>query len=440
MWSRRRRIATAAAAMMIVGAALVVRAPSQVDRQATAEPGSAGTAGSPDRVARLQQKLDGGGTPLIFERDHGYLRSLLENLEIPTSSQVLVFSKSSAQMGGIAPEKPRAIYFNDDTYVGWVDGGGLELASVDPADGPYFYTLTQAEDPRPTFERHTDTCVGCHDSSEDPARLIPRLLKLSVLPDRNGLAIQGAALATTDRSPFRERWGGWYVTGTHGRQLHMGNQTFRAPATEFRSIPDVIAQLDLSPGSNITDLSRYFDTKRYLTPHSDIVALMILGHQTHVQNLMAVATYKLRYALEDDPKTDVEALAKELGEPIVRALLFSGEARLTDPVTGTSGFAAEFERLGPRDSRGRSLRELDLKTRLLRYPLSYMIYAASFDEMPAPVKEYIGLRLRDVLSGRDTTAPYAHLSAADREQISVIVRETKPDLGIAAPPPTSAPR
>ncbi len=122
----------------------------------------------------------------------------------------------------------------------------------------------------------------------------------------------------------------------------------------------------------------------------------------------------------------------------MRALLFSGEAQLTDPVAGTSGFAAEFERLGPRDGRGRSLRDLDLKTRLLRYPLSYMIYAASFDAMPPPVNEYVRARLRDVLSGRDTTAPYAHLSAADREQISAIVRETKPDLGIEAP--TSVPR
>ena len=123
-----------------------------------------------------------------------------------------------------------------------------------------------------------------------------------MLPNRDGASIQAAALATTDRSPFRERWGGWYVTGTHGRQTHMGNQTFSPPATEFRSLPEYIATLDLTRGANITHLSVRFDTKRYLSPHSDIVALMILGHQTHVYNLIAAAEYQLRYALEDDPK------------------------------------------------------------------------------------------------------------------------------------------
>ena len=228
--------------------------------------------------------------------------SLLKNLNIPMSSQLLVFSKSSAQMSGISPSLPRAVYFNDDVYVGWVQEGGLELAAVDPASGPFFYTLTQEGTAKPRFERHTSSCVGCHDSSEDPARLIPRLLKLSVLPDREGKAIQSAALATTDRSPFRERWGGWYVTGTHGRQVHMGNQTFRAPAGDLGSIPEYIANIDLTSGANVTDLTGRFDTKRYLSPHSDIVALMVLGHQTHVSNLIAVAIHKLAVALEVDPK------------------------------------------------------------------------------------------------------------------------------------------
>ena len=231
--------------------------------------------GSLDAVARLQRKLDSGEVTLGFDADRGYLASLLKNLDIPVSSQLLVFSKSSAQMSGISPSRPRAIYFNDEVYVGWVQEGALELAAVDPASGPFFYTLTQEGTAKPTFERHTSSCVGCHDSSEDPARLIPRLLKLSVVPDREGRAIQSAALATIDRSPFKERWGGWYVTGTHGRQVHMGNQTFREPEGDFGSIPEFIANVDLTPGANVTDLAGRFDTKRYLTPHSDIVALMV---------------------------------------------------------------------------------------------------------------------------------------------------------------------
>lgn len=423
--------------LAVSGLALVVVVCVSVLRQApTAEPQTAAvtpaTAGPVDAVARLQQRIDRGEVTLDFDRDHGYLGSVMKNLDVPLSSQILVFAKSSAQMSGISPARPRAIYFNDEVYIGWVQEGALELAAVDPASGPFFYTLTQEATSRPTFERHTSSCVGCHDSSEDPARLIPRLLKLSVLPDREGRAIQSAALATTDRSPFRERWGGWYVTGTHGRQVHMGNQMFRAPAGDFDTIPEYIANVDLTPGANVTDLAGRFDTKRYPTPHSDIVALMALGHQTHVSNLIAVAIHKLAVALETDPGADPTSLDSELGEPIVRSMLFSGEAVLSDPVAGTSGFAAEFAKQGPRDKRGRSLRDLDLRTKLLRYPLSYMVYSASFDGLPSSVKRYVYRRLREVLSGTDQSPAFAHLSASDREAILAILQDTKPDFAAFA--------
>jgi len=250
---------------------------------------------------------------------------------------------------------------------------------------------------------------------------------LSVVPDRQGKAINAAAVVTTDRSPFRERWGGWYVTGTHGKQTHMGNQTFRAPAREITSIPEYIANLDLTPGANVTDLTGRIETKPYLSQHSDIVALMVLAHQTHVHNLIMFATYRLHVALEADARADTTALAKELAEPVVRAMLFSGETALTDPVAGTSSFADDFVKQGPRDSRGRSLRDLDLKKRLLRYPLSYVIYSESFNQMPAVLKDYIYRRLHEVLSGEDKSAAYAHLSAADREAILAILKDTKPE-------------
>jgi cytochrome c553 len=413
---------TALGLAVLVGLFMLRRSPTAA-RQTT------GAADQIDAVARLQQRIDNGAVTLTFDARTGYLSSLLTNLNIPLSSQVLILSKSSAQMSGISPARPRAVYFNDEAYVGWVQEGGLELAAVDPKGGPFFYTLTQEENPHPKLERHTTTCVGCHDSSDDPAKLIPRLLMLSVLPDRDGRAIGAAALATTDRSPLRERWGGWYVTGTHGRQTHMGNQTFLPPAGDLTTIPDFIKDLDLSRGSNVTDLTNRFDTKPYLRATSDIVALMVLGHQSHVHNLMAVAVYKVQDALAGQPKdADINALVKELGEPVVRAMLFSGEAPLTDPVAGTSGFADDFMKPGPRDSRGRSLRDLDLKTRLLRYPLSYVIYSDSFDQMPAVLKDYIYRRLREVLSGADKSPAYAHLSASDREAIVAILRDTKPEV------------
>jgi hypothetical protein len=430
MGRRFRQFALGALALAVVASVLVLRQAPGGARQTAGLPSNSAPALTPDgldAIARLQQKIDSGAATLTFDRKNGYLSSVLTNLNIPVSSQVLVFSKSSAQMSGISPARPRAIYFGDDAYVGWVQEGGLELAAVDPKAGPFFYTLTQEESPHPKLERHTTNCVGCHDSSEDPSKLIPRLLLLSVLPDREGRAIGGAALATTDRSPFRERWGGWYVTGTHGGQTHMGNQMFRPPAGELTTIPAFIKEIDLARGSNVTDLTDRFDTKPYLSAASDIVALMVLGHQSHVHNLITVAIYKLQDALANQPKADLSGLVKELAEPVVRAMLFSGEAALTDPVTGTSSFAADFVKQGPRDSRGRSLRDLDLKKRLLRYPLSYVIYSESFNQMPAVLKDYVYRRLREVLSGEDKSPAYANLSAADREAILAILKDTKPE-------------
>jgi hypothetical protein len=423
---RFRQVALTALALTVVVSILVLRRAPTDARQTGAVPSKGAPAVSADAidaVARLQQKIDSGAVTLTFDRKTGYLSSLLANLNIPVSSQLLVLSKSSAQMSGISPARPRAVYFNDVAFVGWVQEGGLELTAVDPKGGPFFYTLTQEENPHPKFERHTINCVGCHDSSEDPSKLIPRLLLLSVLPDRDGRAIGAAALATTDRSPFRERWGGWYVTGTHGRQTHMGNQTFRPPEGELTTIPEFIKGTDLTRGSNVTDLTDRFDTKPYLSPASDIVALMVLGHQSHVQNLITVAIYKL----QDVPEGDMSGLVKELAEPVVRAMLFSGEAALTDPVSGTSSFADDFVKQGPRDSRGRSLRDFDLKKRLLRYPLSYVIYSDSFNQMPAVLKDYVYRRLREILSGEDKSPAYAHLSAVDREAILAILKETKPE-------------
>src|SRR5947209_11611205 len=90
---------------------------------------------------------------LEYTENWGYLPSVLKELNVPISSQTLVFSKSSFQLSQISPQMPRAIYFNDDTYVGWVNHGQfIEIATVDPKTGPVFYTLDQDYDPYPEFE------------------------------------------------------------------------------------------------------------------------------------------------------------------------------------------------------------------------------------------------------------------------------------------------
>jgi hypothetical protein len=345
----------------------------------------------------------------------------LEHLQIPKSSQSLVFSKSSAQLFFISPETPRAIYFNDAVYVGYVPHGGvMEIASLDPQLGPVFYSMDQKKQDRPTFKREPTDCLACHDTftSEKP---VPRLLMLSVLSDSTGVALNRAALITNDASPFIERWGGWYVSGMHGKQRHLGNSFIRTPASQIGEMKEFVRKIDLTAGANVTDLSKRFDAKFYESPYSDIVALMILGHQTHVHNMLSDALHNVR----DDSPPDV---VKDYGESVVEAMLFSGAAAFTDPISGPTDFADQFSKQGPRDSNGRSLRDLDLKQRLLRYPLSYLVYSKSFDDLPKLAKSYVYGRFREILSGQDKSAKFAHLTEADRKAVFEILKETKADF------------
>lgn len=393
------------------------------------------TATSADAVAQLQRRLDAGSTTLRFEAKGGYLNSVLQELGIPISSQTLVFSKTSGQRELISPPKPRALYFHHDVYVGWVQGSSvLEIAAVDPELGAVFYTLRQENTAGPTFQRQTQACLPCHDSPSLTGG-VPGLIVKSVHPDNEGEPIVSArTFVTTPQSPLKERWGGWYVTGRHGAQLHMGN----AIATHN---PDGIGNLDLTRGANLTDLRTRIDTRPYLGRHSDIVALMVLEHQIQVQNLITRASYRTRMAQQFDRARNKELgrdpefvpdstrnVVSRVAEPLVRAMLVVDEARLTDPVAGTSGFSNQFANQGPRDHAGRSLFELDLVRRLFRYPCSYLIYSASFDALPPAVKDYVYRRLWEVLTGEDPSEVFAHLSQDDRTAIRDILVETKPDF------------
>lgn len=391
-----------------------------------------------DPVAQLQARINRGEVVLKRDPARGYLPAVLQQLKVPASSQMLVFSKTSFQRDRISPRAPRALYFNDQAYVGWVQGGPvLELATVDPQLGAVFYTLDQEPAGKPQFVRQTDECLSCHASTLTGG--VPGFTVRSVIPARDGQPILSAGtFITSDESPMKERWGGWYVTGTHGKQRHMGNLT--------AGNAQAAAKLDLDPGANVTDLRPFISTAPYLSRHSDIVALMVHEHQTRVENLITKAGYETRMALQYEqgvgqalglaPGKHLDSTAsriKSVGEPLVRGLLFVREAPLTDPVQGASGFAEEFPRQGPRDSRNRSLRELDLKTRLFRYPCSYLVYSPAFDALPQLAKDYVYRRLREVVSGEDKSPEFAHLKEQDRKAVLEILTETKPDFAAWKP-------
>ncbi len=367
-----------------------------------------------DPVAQLEKRLEDGKAQLDYSADGtGYLSSVLKLLGITADSQVLVFSKTSIQLKNISPRTPRAIYFNDEVSVGFVQGGDvLEITSLDPKLGIILYTLDTEKTDKPQFSRRDD-CLKCH---QGPVTLgVPGLLVSSVHP-RSGEAGEGhgSAYMTDHRTPIEERWGGWYVTGTTGAQKHYGNN------------PNLVNPLDpggpAGPDSqNVTDLSRFFDTSRYLAPTSDLVALMTLEHQTRMTNLMTRIGWDARI----DPKNP--NLNREI-EEMLGYMLFTDEAPLKSPVAGTSTFTKTFQERGPRDHQGRSLRDFDLKTRLFRYPLSYMIYSAAFDNLPEAVRDRVYRRLYDVLTGADRSKPFEHLSSEERRAILEILLQTKTGL------------
>jgi hypothetical protein len=389
---------------------------------------------TPDNVvSRLQQRLAAGKVKLTHDKKSGYLRSVLRELQVPVSSQMLVYSKTSLQRNRISPRTPRALYFNDDAYVGYCSGGDvLELSAVDPQLGTVFYTLEQDADKMPRFARQTDRCTLCHSSSQTQG-VVGHVVR-SVFSDPSGYPILSAGTYRVDQTTaIEKRWGGWYVTGTHGKQEHLGNLIVRTRTVE--------QPVDNKAGLNVTDLGDRFERSAYLSGHSDIVALLVMEHQTDAQNYLTRANFDTRQALHAEQSLNKEmnlpathrwkstdSRIRSAGEDLLKVLLFSEEAPLSGKVRGTSTFAADFSKRGLRDKQGRSLRDFDLEKRLFRYPCSYLIYSKSFDALPAPVRDYVLERLRKVLTGADKGKEFDHLSAIDREAIREILVATKPNL------------
>jgi hypothetical protein len=381
-----------------------------------------------DPVAELNRKLQSGERELRRDGAAGYLRSVLDALQVSTDTQMMVFEKDSVQAPRISARNPRSLFFNDSVAVGWVRGGFIELASQDPRQGVVFYMLDQAFIGSPLFKRAAPrTCLTCHynyASGGVPGMLVRSARQFSV----------------THSVPFEKRWGGWYVTGQHGSLHHLGN-------TDLEHLDD-----EPPPGgtSNWASLAGKFDTSGYLTEQSDIVALTVFEHQMHMMNLLTrigwearVIEYRRtvpeaqRKAEGDDP-TDKTVSMEVAATEVVDYMLFADEAPLPQPIRGATTFAERFSVLGPKDRKGRSLRQLDLTRRLLRYPCSYLIYSAQFEQLPAVAKTAVYNRLWTVLSGRDRDQKYARLTAADRAAIVDILRDTKPDLPKTFKPLSSA--
>lgn len=369
-------------------------------------------------IEELQERLDSGALKLESRSPRGYLDSLLEALNISPLTQTLVFSKTSAQFRLISPRSPRALYFNDEVYVGWVRGGPfLEVSTADADRGAVFYTLDQTPRKRPRFTLDNGQCLQCHESSRTGQ--IPGHLTRSVHPGVDGLPVFRLGTTNVDQAtPLAERFGGWFVTGP--QFTHLGNR-----GLPDRDNPDSIQPLGLSDVISLDN---------YLRPKSDVVAHLLLAHQTQMHNRIARAALEARKALtyrkemagrfgevSDSLKASVKRRIERPAEQLLEYLLFADEAPLPGGLADDSPLKQLFAERGP-------LYELDLETRLMRTPLSYLIRSAAFDALPPETLAYLVGRLDDVLTGQDTSARFDHLSPNDRAAIRRMLAEWKPSL------------
>jgi hypothetical protein len=368
-------------------------------------------------VSRLQKQIDSGDVKLSFDERFGYLPALLEACKISRSSQMLVFSKTSFQRARIFPGNPRAIYFNDDVYIGWIPGAPLvEISAVDPKLGSVFYTFDQTKIDRPKLVRN-DQCLECHASAKTIG--VPGSLVRSFVTAEDGGVDLFSGLQVNQRTPFAERWGGWYVTGAPPGMAHRGNLAGQA-AFDRREI-------EPSYRASIADLNTVCDATKYPQPSSDIAALLVLEHQTHLQNFITRLNYESTLHLAQ--YGHVRYLTS-ITEAFLRYLLFIEETPLTAPIAERSSFAQWFESQGPKDRQGRSLREFDLRTRTFKYPCSYLIYSDAFDKLPRPIKMHLYGRLGDILSGKDKSVEYQKIPAETKQAIREILTATKTDLPV----------
>lgn len=364
----------------------------------------------------LQKQIDSGSTKLNFDPSYGYLLSVLEQLKVPTSSQMLVFSKTSLQRERISPESPRSLFYNDNVYIGFIPGAPLiEVSIAEPKLGAVFYTLSQTRTDQPKFIRNNQ-CLECHASSKTMG--VAGHLVRSYETDEKGIVdLASGTSQVNHRTPLDERWGGWYVTGTHGQQTHRGNLVGKKAFDRQSRTPNF--------SGNITDLSPYFDVSLYVKNQSDIVALMVHEHQTHMHNFLTRLNFETTVQLQRYGHT---RYLTNMADSFLKYMLFAEETPLTNAIRGNAEFTRDFTSKGPKDKHGRSLRDFDLQTRLFRYPCSYLIYSDAFNSLPASMKELLYSRLWEILVSKDSGSAFASLTPSTRRSIREILIDTKADL------------
>jgi hypothetical protein len=366
-----------------------------------------------DAFTQLLPRIAGGEVQLDGTSDQAFLRSLLHELHVPISSQLLVFSATSLQSALVHASNPRALYFNDEVYVGYVPGGRIEVAAIDPAIGPIFQILAPTASGMPQVVR-SEKCMNCHAGRATHG--VPGLFAESVIPMQgSGASLEGFRREQVGHTiPLKDRLGGWHVTGAQEHGEHLGNLLGENTAKGVQRYPN-------PPG-------KYFDIADYLTTTSDLLPHLLHEHQLGFHNHVTLGVYRTREALtagHGHLSIDDAKMLNELARDFVRYILFANEARLpSSGIKPDPTYAKDFATTRSPAKNGTSLRDLDLRTRLLRYRCSYMVLTPAFNAMP---KEYLSRVLAGMRSAlRETAAPaeFNYLPPDEKRAIQAILQDT----------------
>lgn len=366
-----------------------------------------------DPFTKFKQELEAGRAQLDTTGEKECLLSLLKALRIPASSQMLIFSTTSLQLSLISPRNPRALYFNEDVYVGFIPGGKFEIVSLDPQAGGIFYIFPVPRAGETVRVERSTRCMNCH--SREDTGYVPGLVVKSVVPGPTGGSLQSFRQGLTGHGiPYRDRFGGWYLTGKHGIAEHWGNLIGRLNEGKLSKQP-------IEPG-------RHFDFNRYPVSTSDVLPQLIHEHQVGFANRVIEAVYFTRETLgtKAQPATPQQAQALDAkARALTRYMLFADEPPLpSGGVEGDAAFKQEFLATRRALAGGASLKDLDLKTRLFRFRCSYMIYSAVFQGMPEAMKQRVYRRLAQALDVQRPDPEYGYLPSTEKQAIRVILRGT----------------
>lgn len=365
-----------------------------------------------DKFTLLKADFESGKIALDRSNEKAFLASLLKALDIPASSQTLVFSTTSLQLSLITPSNPRAVYFNEDVYIGYIPGGKIEIVSLDPELGGIFYIFPIPRGDGPLAIERSTRCMNCH-AGEDTHE-VPGLVIKSVMPGRGGGSLTAYRVSQTGHQiPFAQRFGGWYLTGQGGLTNHWGNQVG-----------------ELSPGGLQTypvNPETAFNPTKFLIPTSDILPHLLHEHQAGFVNRVVEAGYRARtlefLEIKESNQLDEQA------DILTRYLLFAEEAPLpAGGIAGDDTYKREFVQQHRPGKDGKSLKEFDLQTRLFRYRCSYMIYSTAFEGLPPAMKQRVYTRLQKALSTDKPDTEYAYLPTTEKQAIRQILKDTLSDL------------